>query len=176
MTQICGYIATVNIHYIDLGATCAIVDAADENLVNGFNWRLLNSGYVQAQRGKMFLLLHRLVIGAGPDERVDHINMDPLDNRSCNLRIASAGQNAANRGADRRRLGTSSRHKGVAWRKGRSCWGAYIHVDGKTRYLGSFKDEDSAAYAYNLAAIEAWGQFARLNDVKGVVQVASDKR
>jgi len=141
-----------------------VVDRADKELVSGFRWHLAN-GYVAASRGNMILYLHRLIAGAGPRELVDHINLNPLDNRAVNLRIASRGQNAANRGADRRRIGTSSVHKGVSWRKNRNCWGAYIHVDGRTRYLGSFKDENDAARAYNRAALETWGEFARLNEV-----------
>lgn len=147
------------------GGQIVLIDKADAVLVAGFNWRLVGPGYVAASRGSMTLYLHRLIIGAGTGEMVDHINRDPLDNRSVNLRIATKKQNAANRGADRRRLGTSSRHKGVAWRKERGYWGAYIHVDGKTRYLGSFQNEDDAAVAYNKAALETWGEFARLNEV-----------
>lgn len=151
---------------IPLGAKgFTVIDKADEQLTRGFHWKLLGNGYVFAQRGNYGIYLHRLIAGAGPEESVDHINGDPLDNRTSNLRIATKSQNGANRGADRRRMGTSSKHKGVSWRKHRNCWGAYIHVDGKTRYLGSFKDEDDAARAYNLAARETWGPYARLNDV-----------
>lgn len=146
------------------------IDSADLSLVSGFDWLIGANGYVHAWHGKFSIYLHRLIAGAGPNETVDHINGNPLDNRTVNLRIASRSQNGANRGADRRRLGTSSRHKGVSWRKARNIWGAYIHVNGKTRYLGSFADEDEAARAYNRAAVEAWGEFARLNDVEEVVQ------
>ncbi len=154
-------------HRIQLTATIStVIDKADEELVRGFHWRLIGNGYVMAQRGQMYLYLHRLIAGAGQEDVVDHINRDPLDNRSCNLRVCTQRQNSANRGADNRRLGTTSRHKGVSWRKHRNCWGAYIHIDGKTRYVGSFKDEDAAARAYNAAATQAWGEFARLNDVE----------
>lgn len=152
-------------YHIPLGVVSTVIDYADEQLTRGFHWRLLANGYVMAQRGSFCLYLHRLIAGAAPDEIVDHINQDPLDNRSCNLRISTKQLNGANRGADRRRLGTSSRHKGVSWRKHRNCWGAYIHVDGRTRYLGSFLSEDDAAHAYNVAAVETWGDYARLNDV-----------
>lgn len=151
---------------IPLGSECfALIDWADEPLCQGFNWHKTVNGYVQAQRGSFYVYLHRLIAGAGTGELVDHINQNLLDNRTCNLRIATKKLNAANRGADRRRLGTSSRHKGVSWRKSRGCWGAYIHVNGKTKYLGSYKTEQQAATAYNTAALVTWGKFARLNDV-----------
>ena len=157
----------MNVHQIPLGCgRFALVDKADEKLTLGFAWRMSGNGYVMTQRGRMYLYLHRLIIGAGPRELVDHANLDPLDNRSVNLRISTKSQNGANRGADRRRLGASSQHKGVSWQKRRNCWCAYIHVDGKTRYLGRFPDEREAALAYNMAALAAWGEFARLNDVE----------
>ena len=36
-------------------------------------------------------------------------------------------------------------------------------VDGKSRYLGLYADEGDAGRAYDLAAVDAWGKFARLN-------------
>jgi hypothetical protein len=147
-----------------------LIDKADADLVAGFNWRRNPvKGYIWAERGRFTLYMHRLIAGAGPGETVDHINRDPTDNRGANLRIATASQNGANRGPDRRKLGTTSRHKGVSWDKSRKKWGAYIHVDGKTRGLGRFDTEREAAVAYNKAALETWGEFARLNILEGSV-------
>lgn len=143
----------------------ATIDAADAELVAGFVWRLVSDGYAMAQRGRLMIYMHRLIAGAGPGEHVDHINGNTLDNRTCNLRIATRSENGANRGPDRRRLGTTSRHKGVSWAAARGHWRAYIHHEGKTRYLGTFTNEDDAARAYNAAAIATWGEFARLNEV-----------
>lgn len=165
-----------NVHTLDLGGgVAAVVDMADAEVVAGFNWRLVGRGpsqgdhggrgYVQAQRGGLYLYLHRLIVGAGPRQWVDHRNQDTLDNRTCNLRVATPQQNAANRGPDRRRGGSSSRHKGVSWSTSKGRWLANIHIDGRTRYLGRYTDEDEAADAYNRAALDAWGEFARLNDV-----------
>lgn len=146
----------------------ALIDTADAELVAGFVWRRNPvKGYAWTERGKLTLYMHRLIAGAGPGEHVDHINQDTLDNRSANLRIATRSQNGANRGPDRRKLGTSSLHKGVSWDRTRQKWAAYIHVDGKTKGLGRFAEEADAALAYNAAAIEAWGEFARLNIVEG---------
>lgn len=145
----------------------AIVDQADSDLVSGFKWIIGGDGYVVANRMNMQVRLSRLIAGAGPDEAVDHANMNVLDNRSTNLRIASKSQNGANRGPDRRRAGRTSRYKGVCWYSPRSKWAAYIHVNGKTRYLGRFNSEEEAAAAYDAAALEAWGEFARLNNIGG---------
>src|SRR5688572_10640416 len=157
---------THTVHEIPLrDGFVALVDKADRELVAGFIWSLTGLGYVMAHRSKFSLYLHRLIIGAGLEDVVDHINGNPLDNRSCNLRLATRSQNSANRGADRRRLGTSSEYKGVSFHKDRQKWAAYIHFQGKTRALGRFSTEDDAARAYNKAALEVWGEFARLNDV-----------
>ncbi len=155
-----------NIHTVTLPCGSeTIVDKADEILIKGFAWKLHTNGYVYADRANLRLALHRLIAGAGEGERVDHHNLDRLDNRSSNLRIASASQNAANRGPDRRRAGRTSQYKGVSWASTKGRWVVYVHVDGKTRYVGRFTDEKEAARAYDRAAVEAWGEFARLNNV-----------
>lgn len=143
----------------------ALVDTADSAVVAGFNWRLCTNGYVYADRGHLRIALHRLIAGAGNGERVDHENGDPLDNRQINLRIATASQNSANRGPDRRRAGRTSKYKGVSWSKSKGRWVTYIHKDGKTRYGGQFEVEEDAAREYDRMALEAWGEFARLNNV-----------
>lgn len=143
--------------------SAAIVDRADMALVLGFEWRRTGDGYVGAQHRQMFVYLHRLVAGAGPDESIDHRNGDRLDNRLGNLRVADRSQNGANRPKDRLARGATSVFKGVSWKAERSKWVAHVHVDGKTKYLGSFDSEEAAARAYNDAALLAWGEFARLN-------------
>jgi hypothetical protein len=49
-------------------------------------------------------------------------------------------------------------------------------VNGKTRSLGAFSEEKDAARAYDRAAVDVWGEFARLNNIDGedIVSVASD--
>ena len=57
--------------------------------------------------------------------------------------------------------GPSSKYRGVC--RNRRKWQAVIWVHGKRKYLGTFKDEESAARAYDVAALHFRGQKAVLN-------------
>lgn len=148
------------------GNVVTLIDDADQLLIAGIPWRVLNSTntqYVHAWNGNMHLYMHRLIAGAGPKHHVDHHNGNGLDNRRLNLRIATPGQNHANQGPLRMRNGRTSQYKGVSLDRTRGQWQASIHVNGKTRGLGRHIDEEAAARAYDQAALETWGKFARLN-------------
>lgn len=59
--------------------------------------------------------------------------------------------------------GGSSRYRGVSWKKAIEKWRAYINKDGRRLHLGYFSSEEDAAYAYDAAAVQIFGDFARLN-------------
>ncbi len=99
--------------------------------------------------------MHRLIMGCR--EKVDHRDNDGLNNQRYNLRKSTDQQNCANRQKTR----GSSQFKGVV--RDRNAWQAYIKVNGVKKNLGRFKDEFDAAQAYNFAALEAFGEFARMN-------------
>lgn len=73
-----------------------------------------------------------------------------------NCRWVTHQQNACNR---RRRGGVG--FKGV--KRNWGCWAASIFVDGKALHLGQFDAPEEAARAYDAAALEHFGEFARLN-------------
>ena len=106
--------------------------------------------------------LHHLLLNPPDDMQVDHINHATLDNRRQNLRPATQSQNMGNY---RPQKGTSSQYKGVCWHKQYSKWVARIMVDGTKQHLGYFDSELEAAAAYNRAARETFGEFAKLNRI-----------
>ena len=106
--------------------------------------------------------MHRMIMKAKPGELVDHINGDPLDNRRSNLRIATHAENSRNgKKGTYGGLPCISKYKGVTKNGDRLI--SQIVVDGKHIYLGSFETEEEAARAYDQAAKEHFGEFARLN-------------
>ena len=119
---------------------------------------LNQTGYRQIRIGDRLHCAHKLAwlwgTGEWPSGELDHINRCRDDNRIDNLRPATRSQNCAN---TRLYKNNKSGIRGVS--KGRSGWEANIRKDGKRYYLGSFRDKDSAASAYNKAAIAVHGDF-----------------
>jgi hypothetical protein len=56
-----------------------------------------------------------------------------------------------------------SKYRGVNWHTSANKWKAAIGYDGKKHYLGSFKDEEEAARAYDGAARAHHGEKSQLN-------------
>jgi hypothetical protein len=95
---------------------------------------------------------------------VDHLNGLSLDNRRSNLRQASAAQNVQNQPKRRGPGGPShSQYKGVSLFTRTGRWRAAISVNRRQKHLGYFATEEEAARAYDRAALEVHGEFARLN-------------
>jgi hypothetical protein len=93
--------------------------------------------------------------GEWPVGDLDHINGDPADNRIANLRIATQSQNNANRRARR------GRNKGVYMEKKTGKYKANICVNRKQIYLGRFESAEAAKAAYDKAAAQYFGEYAR---------------
>ena len=89
---------------------------------------------------------------------IDHINNRRFDNHPANLRRVTSAQNSSNRTSAK---GSVSRYLGV--HKQRAKWKAEISIDGVNKYLGSFKREIDAAMAYDVAALELYGEHANPN-------------
>lgn len=108
--------------------------------------------------------LHREILAAPPGVEVDHLNLDGLDCRRENLRLADHAENKWNRGRNRN---NTSGFKGVSWSARRRRWVAQIVANGTTTQLGYFDTVEAAARAYDAAARVLHREFARLNLPEG---------
>jgi hypothetical protein len=139
------------------------VDLEDGEWANRYRWRLHSDGYA-VRTGSWCgrprtVYLHREIARPRRGEVVDHINGDPLDNRRSNLRRASTSENNAN-SADRPRM---SGYRGVYWHEPSGKWVSQISRLGNLVHLGLYESVEEAARAYDQAARELHGAFARTN-------------
>ncbi len=148
---------------VNSGRVITFVDDGDVELASQHSWSLqVSPSGTQYARCHAFhgqerrcgVYLHALL--AGP--YMDHADGDGLNNRRSNLRPATRVQNGGNRKPNR--LG-SSQFKGVC--RFRGGWRALIQQGSSKRHLGVFMSEEEAARAYDAAAIQVFGEFARLN-------------
>jgi len=147
----------------------AIVDADDYHRLVNYEWRCSMDGdsfYAFRRQGRKArkILMHRQIMRAPKGLVVDHIDRNGLNNRKSNLRLCTPAQNARNRGPNRN---SSSRYKGVSWKKDCNKWYVRIKYEGRSVYLGRYDDETEAATAYDRKAQELFGEFAYLNFAKG---------
>jgi hypothetical protein len=138
---------------------CAYVDAADYEWLSQWKWRF-QGGYAVRWTKNGIVYMHREIMKPPPGMVVDHKSRNKLDNTRENLRNATRRENQRNTG---KRHGTSSRFKGVGYCKARDKYQAHIQCKGRLHCLGFFIEETDAARAYDRAAVELFGEFARLN-------------
>jgi len=117
----------------------AIIDKEDMDRCKEVGiWSLTAAGYiVNSQSG---IYLHRLILNAGKDIEVDHINHNLLDNRKQNLRLASSKEQKFN---TKLRCDNKSGHRGIYWDKERSKWHVKIK-NGDKRIAQRFDDFNEA--------------------------------
>jgi DNA-binding transcriptional regulator YiaG len=144
----------------------AIIDAEDAAKVEGISWWAQSASwppgayYAAGWIDDKSVPLHRYLLDLADGVLCDHENGDRLDCRRDNLRVATNRQNMQNR--TKHTPGTSV-YKGVHRLADCSRWRARITIDGKRVNLGLFATEEEAAQAYDRAAVEAFGEWARIN-------------
>ncbi len=98
------------------------------------------------------LSVHRcayaMMTGEWPRHQVDHINGDKADNRWCNLRAATATDNARNQ---KRRYDNTSGTTGVYRHSNGRLWHARIHFEGQHISLGTHETKEAAIAARKAA-------------------------
>ncbi len=140
----------------------AIVDAEDYDRLARHKWMAFytcgNWYAVRSDHGKC-ILMHRAIMKPPKDMVVDHINGNGLDNRKCNLRICTYGQNNVNR----RPRGDSSRYKCVYRDEQRNAWRSTPFYQGRSIWNGRYETEIEAARASDFMNVQLNGEYAYLN-------------
>ena len=155
----------------------AIVDDDDYEYLKQYKWFASTGG----KRGKFYavrgeknagkyrlILMHRVINNTPNGMVTDHINLNTLDNRKANLRSCSTRENSYNRPIHKNnKLGYKGVYVNTSY-KGRKKYkyiSARIIVNNRRIHLGNFDTIQSAAKAYNKAALKYHGEYAQLNKV-----------
>ena len=151
----------------------AFVDDVDHADVVQFKWyahRVRDTDLWYAYRavgprgGQVTVSMHGYLTGFS---KTDHIDGDGLNNQRINMREATHAENMRNVGLSR---GNTSGFKGVVWHKQAQRWYAQISVDSRSRALGLHDTPEDAALAYDRAAVEFHGEFAKTNKILGLLK------
>ena len=128
-------------------------DKEDFNLINKYFWNTTNTNYVYTRYMGKWIYMHRLImqkeLNNKPQLDIDHINHNTLDNRKCNLRLATKSQNSMNR-----------KSKGYYYDKRCNKYIVRIKFNNKTILIGRFENEKDAIKARKEAEKKYYGEFA----------------
>lgn len=141
-----------------------MVDPTDAHLVRQYKWRhggtnnayaaslVRNGGSVQT------FYLHRIIMGAGPGEIIDHANGDGLDCRRANLRYVTGSENNANKSFTTNETG----YRGVAWFPQKKRYQARVECLGI--YKGPYRSSaEKAAHDVDALLRGLYGNVATYN-------------
>ncbi len=147
----------------------AIVDQGDFYHLINYQWGAKGEGQliyamrflIEPNKKGKIVSMHREMMNAPAGILVDHRNGDTLDNRRSNLRLATRSQNMSNRG--KLKKNATSQYIGIFREKSSGRWVVKTTHNNRSIWIGRFDSEIEAARAYDRAAIEYHGEFARLN-------------
>lgn len=127
------------------GENYMLCDIEDWEKFKGHYLYMSDTGYAVCETmAPGTLRFHKLVTGTTAEVIIDHIDRNKLNNRKCNLRIATASINAINRDLQ---SNNKTGYKGVYHDKRYGTWNARVTVDRKTIHLGTFPTKQEAIAA-----------------------------
>lgn len=140
----------------------ALVDDEDYELVMQYKWWANKQGSSfrackNRTKRDSYIYMHQLIM---KNKIIDHIDGNSLNNQKYNLRICSRIQNQQNM---KKHQDNQTGFKGIVLDKRDGIYSARIRFQNKSISLGRFKTPEEAAKAYDKAAKELFGEFARLN-------------
>lgn len=148
----------------------ALVDDCDFDFLSNWKWTAWDckgrfyAARRQRENGKQKLvLMHRVIAGVSDSVQVDHWDGNSLNNQRLNLRPSTQSQNMGNRAMSKNNTSGFKGVKPVRLKSGKVKFKAVIGTGAGLLHIGVFNTAEEAARAYDLKAIEQWGQFARTN-------------
>ncbi len=144
--------------------TVFIFDRDRFDAIRAYNWyRNYNDPekplYITNCFGKK---LHDYLVDCPKGLEVDHVNLNTLDNRLCNLRIVTHQQNQCNQPLQHN---NTSGVSGVSYYPPRKKYRARIKICQHDIHLGYYDTFEEAVQARNVGMECMFGEYGRYNDV-----------
>jgi hypothetical protein len=144
---------------VEGGIDFTMVDVIDYAVAMSRAWHVSHSGYVVANGTRDQVRLHGEIMRPSKGFVVDHVRGYRLDNRRNSLRVVTPSVNGAN--VRVRKMGRSSRFRGVTLHKQTGRWQAGARKQGRFYFAGLFDREEDAAAAYDRLAGQLWPGIVR---------------
>lgn len=144
-------------------------DKEDYDKIKNHSWHKLSTGYIASNIKGKYTRLHRFILNVVDlkNEKVDHINRNPLDNRKSNLRLVSDSKNNLNR-----KTPSMFGLKGIRWVGINKKWAVCIERDSISirnkhfenvidaiKYKTEWEKENDGEYRY------AWENDIDINEI-----------
>ena len=139
-------------------------DLEDYDLIKNYCW-ILQHGYVYAYvsgEEHHLISMHRLVMKAQDEDKVDHIFHNLNDNRKSKLRLTTHSQNLMNKSMGKN---NTSGVIGVSWDSRNNDWVARITANSKNIHLGRYKNFQDAVCARKAGEEKYHGKYSYANSM-----------
>lgn len=113
--------------------------------------------YIIDSRGRT---LHDYLFGHREGYEIDHINLNTMDNRSCNIRYCTHQQNQMNQSLQKN---NTSGVSGVSYYPPRKKYRARIKISQNDIHLGYYSTFEEAVMARNVGMLCLFGEYGRYN-------------
>lgn len=146
-----------------------IFDSEDYEKIKGITWYRCNKSngektYIGNCKGRC---IHRFIVNSSDGMEIDHINLNPMDNRKENLRICTHQQNQCNQPLQKN---NTSGITGVNFYTPRNKYRSRIKICQHDIHLGYYETFEEAVQARNIGMKCMFGEYGIYNDTADIPQ------